>query len=849
MHRLLSFILLGAVVPVTPRVTRAPAPAPAPLGYFRFPAIHGDTVVFTAEGDLWAVRTAGGAAWRLTTAAGEETGAAISPDGKTVAFVASYEGPSEVYTMAISGGLPVRRTWDGGGATVTGWTPDGKVLYATRARSTLPNTQLFTIDPASGARAPVPLSQASDGSFDPQSGTLYFTRTAFQGSHTKRYQGGTAQHIWKFPRGAAEAAPLTADFPGTSKTPMWWQGRIYFASDRDGSMNLWSMDPEGKDLKQLTRHQGWDVQSPALADGKIVYQLGADLRLFDIASGQDRALAISLASDFDQLRVKWIAKPMEYLTAAHLSPTGDRVVLTARGQVFVAPAGQGRLVEASRHPGVRYRSARFTPDGKRLTVLSDETGETEWWTFAANGVGAPEQLTTDAHVLRWDGATSPDGKWLAYTDKNQVLWLLDLTTKKTTEIERSPEGDYGDLTWSPDSKWLAYARPTATFTQVVLYSVTAAKSTAVTSSRVDSYSPAWSADGKWLYFLSDRSFRSLVQSPWGARQPEPFFDRQTRIYLLPLVKGLRSPFQPKDELPAPAADTGKHDVVVDFDGIVDREMVVPVPAGNYGSLAVNGSKLFFLSQETTAEANDDLMTVEITNQSPAAKTLVGSVNAFELSADGKKILVRKGDELNVFDASAAAPATLDTKTRVDLSSWSFPLDPREEFRQMFREAWRLERDYFYDRHMNGVDWPAMLAKYGPLADRVTSRGELSDLLAQMVSELSALHIFVYGGDFRRGADQIAPASLGAVLTRDDAAGGYRISHIYRPDPDYPDTRSPLAQPGLGIADGDVIQMVNGVATLSVPDLAVPLENQTGKQVLLRVKPSGAAPARDVVVTP
>ncbi|HWH03747.1 MAG TPA: S41 family peptidase [Gemmatimonadales bacterium] len=850
MQRLLAAALAIAALPGPSPVsvfhTRV-ADAPG-LGYYRFPALHGDSLVFTAEGDLWMVDAAGGVARRLTSGQGEETNATISPDGKTIAFVGSYEGPAEIYTVPMSGGVPVRRTW--GGGLPVGWTPDGKLLMMSGAMSTLPEPRLFTLDLSTGARNAIPLVQASDGAYDRAGGTLFFTRFAFQGSHTKRYKGGTAQSLWKLPAGASEATPLTGDYTGTSKTPMWWAGRIYFVSDRDGSMNLWSMDPEGHDLKQLTHHQGWDIQSPALASGKIVYQLGADLWLYDVASSQTHLIPVTLTSDFDQLRVRWVTKPMDYVTATHVSPNGDRVVLTARGQVFVAPVGQGRLVEASRHQGVRYRSARFAPDGKSIAVLSDESGETDWWKLPANGVGGAEPVTNDAKVLRWDGVTSPDGKYLAFYDKNQTLWLVDLSGKKTTKIEESPDGDYQDLTWSPDSKWLAYTRPGTTFSTIVLYSVVAGKATPITTPRADSYSPGWSADGKWLYFLSDRNFQSLVGGPWGPRAPEPFFDKQAKIYLVSLVKGLRSPFQPKDETPLPPPDTGKKDVsvTVDFDGITDRLFEVPVPAGNYANLSVGSDRLFYLSFGPAFRPPRALMSLEISNQPPKPKTVSDDLLQYELTADRKKLMIQKDGDLYVVDASSA-PATLDAKVQVQLSGWSFPIDPREEFAEMYREAWRLERDYFYDRHMNGVDWPAMRTKYAPLAARVTSRGELSDVLAQMVSELSALHIFVYGGDFRQGDDQVQLGSLGAAYDRDEADGGWRITHIYKSDPDFPVQRSPLAVPALGIAEGDVIQMVNGVPALSVPNFDALLENQTGKEVLLRVKAPSTAVGRDVVVTP
>ena len=392
-------------------------------GYYRFPALHGDSIVFTSEGDLWEVAAEGGQARRLTTHPAEETRAAFSPDGKTLAFSASYEGPQEVYTMPASGGLPQRRTFDGASAAVIGWTPDGKILYATRHYATLPNMQLATVDSQNNAEL-VPLSEAAQGDFDAKTGTLFFTRLPNQGSSTKRYVGGSAENIWKFKPGQ-EAVALTADYPGTSKNAMTWNGRVFFLSDRDGTMNLWSMDENGKTLRQHTRHQGFDIKSAALSEGRIVYQHGADLRLFTIASGVDKLVPIEVPSDFDNLREHWVKNPMEYLTALHLSPDGNNVVLSARGRVFVAPVKQGRFVDVSEHKPGRFRNARLTADGKNVILLSSESGEVEVWKYPANGAGAGEQLTHGGKVLRWEAIPSPDGKWIAHQDKDQQLWLLD----------------------------------------------------------------------------------------------------------------------------------------------------------------------------------------------------------------------------------------------------------------------------------------------------------------------------------------------------------------------------------------------------------------------------------------
>ena len=842
---------------------------PGPRGYFRYPAIRGETIVFTAQGDLWRVGIQGGEARQLTTHPGEEIHAAISPDGGSVAFAASYEGPVETYVMDMKGGLPRRLTWHGETARPVGWTPDGRVLCTTGRYSTLPSAQLVAVDPKTLERSLVPLAQASDGCYDPAGATLFFTRLPFQGSHAKRYKGGTAQNLWKW-TGTGEAIPLTQNWPGTSKQPGWSNGRVFFLSDRDGTMNLWSMRPDGGDLRQHTRHAGWDIRWLSVDAGRAVYQLGADLHLHDLAARTDRRLSIQLTSDLDQLREKWVAKPMEYLTAGHLSPEGDRVVLTARGQVFVAPAGPGRLVEATRRRGVRYRSARFSHDGKALVVLSDESGETEWWRLPANGVGEARQLSTGASVTRFDGLPSPDGRWIAFGDKNQDLWLLSTADGATRRIAQSPWGQYGQMAWSPDSRWLAYVESVLPFDRIFLHSVESGRSTAVTSERCDSHSPSWSPDGRWLYFLSDRTFRSLVPSPWGPRQPEPFFDRQTRIYALALRKGLRFPFQPPDELhPAEegraaasvgsgaartvgreAASPANAPVVeIDLDGIQDRLHVVPVPAGNYEALAASEGRLLFLSRETGLAAKRHLQFVEVRNRDVEAKTLVEDVAFHELSADAKKLLVRKGDTLYVLDAGASPGGNVLDKKAVDLSGWSFALDPREEWRQMYREAWRLHRDYFYDRNMHGVDWPAMRRKYEPLVDRVTDRGELSDVLAQLISELSALHAVVRGGDFRRGPDSVVPASLGAELERDPAAGGWRVARIYRGDPDDPESLSPLARPGVEVREGDVVVQINGRGLADAPEPEALLRGTAGRQVLLRVRPRGQAPERDVVVVP
>ncbi len=836
------------------------APASGTVGYYRQPALYTNGIVFVAEGDLWKVSDKGGRATRLTSAPGDESLPAVSPDGKTIAFAGHYDGPTEVYTMPLDGGVPRRRTWDAAAIDFVGWSPDGKILVGTEAQSTLPETRLLTLDVSqpklAAVRQFVPLAQAADGSYDESGKTLFFTRLPFQGSHTKRYRGGTAQIIWKFADGASEAAPLTADFPGTSKDPMWWHGRVYFLSDRDGAVNLWSMKPDGSGPKQHTFHAGWDAAGASLYDGRVAYQLGADIHLFDIASGQDRVVPITLDSDFDQEREHVVSHPLDYLTAAHLSPDGAKVALTARGRVFVAPARQGRFVEAERREGVRYREARFL-DAKTLSALSDESGEVEVWTLPADGLGKPEQRTRDADVLRWDAVPSPDGKLIAHYDKKLRLYLYDVAKKTNRKIDetKSPDG-FADLAWSPDSKWLAYDDAADNlFRQVKVYGAADGKVAALTTDRYDSYSPAWSPDGHWLYFLSDRNLKSVVEDPWGSYEPEPFFDKKTKIYQIALTEGLRSPWKAADETmsddKADKADKSDKadkadDVKIALPGVQKRLIEDPIPAGNYGSLAVNDKALFWLST-AAGEKTGTLKGAEITDTDVDVKGLTDDVKSFEMSQDGKKLLVQKEDGLYVIDAAVASSVDL-TKKDVNLNDWTLTVNPREEWKQMFAEAWRMERDYFYDPNLHGVDWKAVRKKYEPLAARVASRPELADLIGQMVSELSALHIFVHGGDVRKAADVFPPSSLGAVLTRDDKAGGYRIDHIYRSDPDRPDRAGPLSRPNVNVKEGDVVVAVNGAPALDAADLGVLLRRKAGEQVMLRVK-SAAGEPRNVVVTP
>lgn len=827
-------------------------------GYYRFPDIHNNTLVFTAEGDIWTVPLSGGIAQRLTTHPEEEVFASISPDGRTIAFSASYEGPTEIYTMPIDGGLPTRWTYESDASITNTWTADGKVVYNTRAYSKVPDNQLVMIDTKTKQKSRIPLFQASEATFDGTGHTVFFVRPADHRNVTKRYQGGTARQIWKFTEGSEEAIKLTTDHLGESHHPIWFDARVYFITDRDGVMNIWSMDELGGDLKQHTMHKEFDVRYANVSNGNIVYQMAADLWLYNISSNQTKKIDIKLASDLDQLREKWDDKPSQYITSVHPNPEGDRIVITARGRVFVAPVKTGRFVSFTEKKNTRLRDAFFSHDGSNIYTLSDETGEFEFISMPADGQGPQKNITSDGEILRYAGTPSSDGKWIAYDDLGNNMYVLNISTGLSKKISSNEEG-IRDFSWSPDSKWLAFVQAAKnTMNQIKIYNVETGKSFDLTTDRANSFNPRWSKDGKFIYFLSDRSFTSLVGSPWGTRQPEPYFDASEKLYHIALKNGIRSPFREADELQNDNPDdskktnkkkNGKEDklvVSIDQAGIQQRIMEVPIKAGNYYGLEINKKALYLMSRETGVNAKSHLSVVKIDNKEIKLKPILSEVNSFELAEKGEKILVRKGRNYYMIKAGTEKINNL-SKSKINLSGWRFAITPKEDWTQIFTDAWRMERDYFYDKNMHGVDWDAMHAKYLPLVDRITTRNELSDLIGRFVGELSALHTSVRGGDQRRDDKNISVASLGAEFSRDEKNKGYRIDYIYKTDPDYPNEKSPLDDPYLDVRIGDVVTKVNGRDALTAIDIGELIRNQVGKQVRITLK--RATEFRDIIVKP
>jgi tricorn protease len=519
----------------------------------------------------------------------------------------------------------------------------------------------------------------------------------------------------------------------------------------------------------------------------------------------------------------------------------------------------------------RCRAAEFSGDSRSVLAMCDYSGELELWRFAANGLGTPSPLTRGASAMRQSLAPSPDGRWAAHTDKEGRLFLTDLRAADpaaaTREIDRDLQGDGAqDLRWSSDGQALAYVRNTGNpwRAQLMLYTMGDGQVARLSSERYESAAPAFSTDGQWLYFLSRRHFAvGSVSSPWGDRNMGPSFERGWRVYALALQPGLRFPYAPPDELqPAQAAAPKKTEGAKDAEAkrpaivtadLAERLYELPLPPGNYSDLRAGPKRLWWLDGERD---NKSLKTQAI---EPEAKTetLAEQVQQYALSADGKKLMLKRragsqaapgsaaAPEILIVEAAPKLPAELD-KARVRWSDWQIATDPRAEWRQMFADAWRMQRDFFYDKDMHGVDWAAVRAKYAPLVERITERGELSELLAQMVGELGALHSQVVASDVRKGEVEPGLAGLGARLER--AGEGWRIAQIYRGDPELPSAAAPLAAPGLNIAEGSVITAINGRAAAAAAHPAELLRGQAGQQVLLQLREPGGR-ERQVIVLP
>ncbi|MEM7220999.1 MAG: S41 family peptidase [Pseudomonadota bacterium] len=828
-------------------------------GYYQQPTLAGQTLVFMAEGDLWIAPLAGGAARRLTTHEELESHPELSPDGAMVAFMATYDDGVELYVMPVAGGAPKRLTYHERVSGVAGWTAQDQILFVSGAVDGLASSTLIkAVDPDTGALETWPLADANQAAEGAQ-GRRYFTRYGLHrtGDHARRYRGGAMAQLWQFDRRATEAERLLPNTKANLSDPMWLaDGGLYFLSDESGYFQLHSQA-----AGQLTSGDGWHVRHPDADGSTIVYQRGADLYRYDVASGANEKIELALLTDYDDRRLAWVREPEEYVAGVSLAPAGDRVAISARGQIAVAGIHKRRRYAIPMGNHARARQATFGHSGDWVYAIVGVDEAEQIHRFAADGSDRSERLTRAQATRLWRYAVAPDESSLAYSDHLGRLHVTQIGKLRATQIDEMPAGDdVYDLTWSADSRWLAYSKAgTGDTQQLRLYDGDTGRSVTVTSRRFLSYAPRFSKDGDWLYFLSDRHFQASPSSPWGDRNMGPMFDRRTKVYALALTRDAEFPFL-AEELREPAAEAAldaKDDdededndsaepVEIDLDSLAQRLYEVPVEPGNYRALAVGEDFLYLLDQPLQAE-HAQLKSVGIDARAKL-ETFAASALHVETSADGTQLMYRTDTETSVVPAAAKAPDDADERARlaVNVSGWALPVDREDEWLQMFDDAWRMHRDFSFDKGMRGLDWVAVRDKYRPLVARVTHRDELSDLLGEMAGELGILHSQVRGGDFDEDEQQPSAGALGG--TYEPTRGGLKITRIYQGDPDLPEERVPLAALHADIRVGDLITAVNRRPVRDRASLALALSNKADQVVELSVK-RGRSAQRQVLVKP
>jgi len=864
---LTALILLGAL----------PLAARTETRLLRFPACHGDQVVFTYAGDLYTVPSSGGVARRLTSDAGYEMFARFSPDGTTIAFTGQYDGNTEVYVMPASGGVPRRVTYTatldrddvsdrmGPNNIVMTWKDGGHIIY--RSRRIEWNDfkgQLFEVPVEGGLSTQLPLPRGGWCSFSPDGKQMAYNRVFREFRTWKRYRGGQADDIWVYDFAAKTTTNITGN-PAQDVFPMWRGSSIYFLSDRDENkrMNLYVYDLGTRETRKLTSFTDFDIKFPSLGSDAIVFENGGYIHRFDLASGEVRKLAIAIEEDFASGRggLRDVSKEV---TNFEIAPDGNRALFGARGDVFTVPVKYGNTRNLTGTPGVHERSAKWSPDGRWIAYISDASGEDELWIVPQDGSTPAKRITDNGDTYKYEPLWSPDSKMLLWSDKKQRLQYADVDTRKITTVAEAAPWEFRDYCWSPDSKWIAYAKPEVErMTTIQLYGVDGGRTTEVTDGWFDSDAPTFSSDGKYLFFVSDRSFSPT----YGQLEWNHIYRDLAGVYLVTLAGATKSPFEPKsDEVkiepagkePEKGASDKKKDaekkdddkkepekkvvVKVDAEGIQSRIAALPIAASAYRNLQSAGDKLYYIRGGSRDE-RAKLLLYELDKQK---ETELGEFNGFEISADGKKMLVRPADGYAIIDLPSAK---IEIKDRLNLADMKVNLDRRAEWDQIYRECWRQMRDFMFDPHLHGVDWKAVRGKYEPLLPFVNHRTDLTYVIGEMIGELSIGHAYVGGGDYPK-PERVLTGLLGAVIARDPASGYYRIAEILKGQNWDKTLRSPLTEIGVTAKQGDYILAVNGKPTNTLPDPYEALVGTVDKQVTIRVN---AAPknegSRETVVVP
>lgn len=836
----------------------------AEQGYYQAPDFSNSAMVFASEGDIWRAPSTGGLAQRLTTHPEIETAPRISPNGQWVAFTARYDGPTEIYIMPLSGGKPTRLTHEGGGVSLRDWMDNDTLLYRT---TNIPGTTprlLRTITRSGQNIKDIPLADANEATFNSDKSVLFFTRYSLStfSDNAVLYRGGRMAQLWRHRMGStSEATRLLEDFDAPIRHPMWHAGKIYFISDKSGADNIWSVDDDGRNPTQITQRDKWQIKSPSLHNGRISFQSGADIYTYSIGLNGTTKVNLTLSTDSDYKRRRWLDTPLEYLDSASMSPTGKAVTVSARGRIVNAYTGERRRVEFNIPANHRARSPIHSTDGKSVYAIIDGETSGEIWEFPANGRAPGKKIKSSSFTYIWSLFPTPHDNAILYTDKVGRLFYFDTEAKTASLIDTTESGNdwaYSDFAWSSGGRYVAYTFfDGRDMSRVAIYDTETKTKHIVTTGKYESFAPAFSDDGAWLYFISNRNFSATPRSPWGDRNMGPAFQDRGELYALQLDPDATFPFEPKNELESEkkkdakkssdkkdetSDDKDKEDDAediessIDFTNITSRLWSLPVGSGDYRDMVAGKDALFV----RTGGRNGSVKKLEIKDKDAKLEKFASNASSLAISKDRKTLFVQRGRgakaKFLLLNAAKGFPKDTGDNT-VRLSDWKLAIDPSKEWEQMVLDAWRLHRDFAYDPNLRGVDWKAVRDHYVPMAKRIGHRSEVNNLLAQMSAELGILHSQIRSGEQPEDEESADPAFLGATYI--STSNGLRVASIYQGVPDRV-YQNGILNPGVDIRVGDVITSIDGRNVRTQRDLMAELSMKSGQQVLVSYTRDGKA---------
>ena len=854
-----AFLLASAASAVEPHA-----------GMIRYPDLSDEHIVFRYANDVWLAPRGGGMARPLASPPGGESVPKFSPDGETIAFMGNYDGDTDIYTLPIEGGIPYRVTHHPATEFLSDWTADGRLIYSAWGYGSHPHSsELYTVSVEGGLPEKLPVPWGFVGRISPDGNWLAYTPyQAAEFSTWKRYMGGRQSDIWLFHLTDHVSKKIT-DWGGNDAYPMWHGDSIYYVSDAGSNhrMNVWVYNTVTDERRQVTRHGDYDVKWPSIGpgaagEGEIIYQLGSELRILNLESEQSRVVRITIPGDRPRVRPQTF-DAAGFISGGDISSTGKRLCLEARGDVWSLPAEKGTPQNFTRTSGTAERNPVWSPDGKWIAFLSDETGEYELYVMQSDGREEPKQLTDMEVGFPNTPTWSPDSEKIAFWDQTGQLYVTDVESERTRRAHRTMDADGQWISWSSDSNWIVFTDRNQPWTPsaVWLYDYEEDEAHQVTRGQYADTWPTFDREGKYLYFASQRDFGEEIRADYGWSWVYASTDR---LYAVALQDTTPSPFLPEidveeweDEDEADdAEDEGEEEddaeeeaeeeaelIAIDLDGFEARAIQLPVEPGGFWQLQVNASgQLLYLRREQGGPGTLQIFDISEGDETEE-KTVLSGVAEFHISGDGNKLVAANPmGSLAIVDA--AADQSWDET--VSTAGMEVVIDPREEWAQILRDAWRIERDYFYDPGMHGVDWEGVYRHYSQLVNDCTSRADLSFVIGEMIAELNVGHAYYFGGDVEP-TPSVSVGMLGCSFELEN--GAYRVGTIYEGGPLEPEARSPLTESGIDVAEGDYLLAVNGVPVDTDRDPWAAFQGLAGRVVTLTVseRPRMDDEARDVVI--